>query len=99
MPLVPRSQIVFIEDPSNGNERLMVVLSLGADLERGTVRRQIGHLPDFFEIDVGADEDGFAIFADGLHAARPSEHNFRTAVRTNARRLGHRLSLAAWSAS
>ena len=82
MPLVPAALLVFVNDAADDHECFVVVVAFGADLDGRAVRRQIGHLADFFQIDVGAHQDGLAVLADGLHAAGPAEDNLRAAVGT-----------------
>src|ERR1700745_1357800 len=90
MPFVPRSQFVLVDDPADGDEALAVVDPFRANLNWRTVRRQIRALPHFLEIHIGADENGFAVFARRLHAARPAERNLCAAIRTTPRGLRHR---------
>jgi hypothetical protein len=69
MPFIPRSLVVLVNDPADGNKWAMVVYAFGPDLNWRTIRWKVGDLADLLQVHISADEDGFAVFADSLNAA------------------------------
>ena len=59
---------------------LLSMDAFGSDLDGRASGGQVGYFADFFQIDVGADEDGVAEFAGGLDGARPAERHRSAAV-------------------
>ncbi len=90
VPLIPAALIVLVKDAADHHERFVSVFALGIDLDGRAVRREIGNLADFFQVHIGADEDAFTVFANGLHAAGPAKNDLSAAVRTIGSWLGHR---------
>jgi len=90
VPLIPAALIVLIKDAADHNKRFVTVLAFGIDLNRRAVRREIGDLADFPQVHIRADEDAFAIFANGLDATGPAKNDLGTAVGTVSDGLAHR---------
>ena len=84
MPFVPVALLVVVNDSPNRRECFVVVCPFGSDLNGRTIRRQVGNLSDFLQIDISAHQDGFAVLANSLHAARPAKNNLCATIRTSA---------------
>src|SRR5262249_35559643 len=93
VPLVPAALLVLIEDAAGDDERFIFVDALGVELDRRAVGWEVSDLADFFYVNVGANEDAFAVGANGLHAARPLKCNFGAAVWAVGDGLRHRRAL------
>src|SRR6476646_9317221 len=89
VPLVPAALVVLVQNTSNDDERFVAINAFRVELNRRTVRREIGHLADLFEIDVGAHQYAFAVRTNRLNTAGPFENNLRAAVGTVRDGLGH----------
>src|ERR1035441_9688583 len=63
-------------------------------LDRRAIRRQIRDHAHAFQVHVRANEDGFAVRAGGLHAARPVEQNRGATAWAKRGRLRHTALLA-----
>src|SRR5580704_9803849 len=90
VPLVPSSLVVLIENAANHDERFIAIDAFRIELNRRTVRRKIGYLTDFLEVDVRAHQNALAILANRLNAAGPLEDNFCAAIGTVRDGLSHR---------
>src|SRR4029077_1569687 len=89
MPLVPAALGVLIENAADGHEVFIAIYAFRMELDRRTVRREVGHLADFLEIDVRAHENAFAILTNRLNAAGPLEDNLCAAIGTVRDGLSH----------
>ena len=93
VPFVPATLFIFVKNAAGHDESFVFVDAFGVELDRRTIGREVGDLADFFDVDIGANEDALAILADGLHAAGPLKRDFGAAIRAIRDGLRHRRTL------
>ena len=89
VPLIPAAAFPLIEDAADAPETICRDTFLRSQADGRRIGRQIGHLADVLQIQIGAHQNRVAEGAHGLHRARPAELDWRAATRAVRGRLAH----------